>query len=539
MPIIKKHFSLSPLNDNPAKISGTAAGAGGAMGSVTGGFSHKDGFPTVKFSIPPQPAMLETNSLRLVGQILVKEPNGLVKGVNNTQTFANGRQLASGGLQANMSGTIEADNGAGLSSLTALNIPNWGGVKNVIDKVVIQSKKSLIELSSSINYGQFVAINECYSNNSNDYRCLPLNRGLASGPNADLTNRRMLAAPKADTAANGGFDSLKDGENDRMVGQFFSIPINVDLLNVPSLMLDDGFLGGLLITLHLAPDSHLFYNRFNKIDVAAQPASDQSGVNYVLKNLKLEGRYVVPTPQEMSAAPRVLPLNSRLNLINDLHSSINSNSYTPQLQMVKSLVNVFLDNDQTNNFAKNCNNFRHIPAIKKTMTAKNGLRFPQNYSVECKPNAETVVEQGTGVGAAWDPAQLQFIVNAYNDIEHRHLFERAVLGGATPYHSSANLKLSNDSLKEDYDTAAAGANGVINNCKADCVGIGTDYTLGVGLQQDFVNQDYNLTVESGVNSGKVAAGTNRNGGGVTNPLLQQTFVKHMGQFDSVNLVKVI
>ena len=52
MPIIKKPFTLAPLNDNPAVLTQTVAPAV----SISGGFSHKGGFPTIKFSIPPQPA---------------------------------------------------------------------------------------------------------------------------------------------------------------------------------------------------------------------------------------------------------------------------------------------------------------------------------------------------------------------------------------------------------------------------------------------------------------------------------------------------
>ena len=47
MPIIKKPFSLAPLNDNPCVLT---AGTPPAM-SITGGFSHKGGFPTIKWSI--------------------------------------------------------------------------------------------------------------------------------------------------------------------------------------------------------------------------------------------------------------------------------------------------------------------------------------------------------------------------------------------------------------------------------------------------------------------------------------------------------
>ena len=56
---------------------------------------------------------------------------------------------------------------------------------------------------------------------------------------------------------------------------------------------------------------------------------------------------------------------------------------------------------------------------------------------------------------------------------------------------------------------------------------------------NMVNQDYNLTILSGVNTGNVNAGANRNGNAVSQPLLQQTFIRHNGQFDTQRLIKVI
>ena len=59
------------------------------------------------------------------------------------------------------------------------------------------------------------------------------------------------------------------------------------------------------------------------------------------------------------------------------------------------------------------------------------------------------------------------------------------------------------------------------------------------ITQNFVNQDLNSTVESGVNAGKASGGAERNGATTANPLLQQTFIRHIGNFDTRNLVKVI
>ena len=87
MPIIKKPFTLSPLNDNPCVLSGDGL-------SVSGGFSHKQGFPTIKFSMPPQPLMLEMGSLKLTGQIIVKQSNGnALVARNDGINYANGVKL--------------------------------------------------------------------------------------------------------------------------------------------------------------------------------------------------------------------------------------------------------------------------------------------------------------------------------------------------------------------------------------------------------------------------------------------------------------
>ena len=82
MPLLKKHFSLSPLNDSPVVVSGNV---------VQGGFSHKDGFPTIRFSLPAQNTLLETSTLKLVGQFIIKkdDQNVLDDQVNVVNTNLN------------------------------------------------------------------------------------------------------------------------------------------------------------------------------------------------------------------------------------------------------------------------------------------------------------------------------------------------------------------------------------------------------------------------------------------------------------------
>lgn len=524
MPIIKKPFTLSPLNDNPVVLSGDGL-------SVSGGFSHKQGFPTIKFSMPPQPLMLEMGSLKLTGQIIVKQSNGnALVARNDGINYANGVAGQTNGK----TGSIENDADATMLQQTALNLPNWGGVSNVIDKVIVQSKKSLIELTSVNNYGQYSALTECYNNNEDDYIISPMTKSLSAGPHANSVNRRLLTCSNATTAS--GMDSLKGGASDRMIGQFFSIPIKIDLLGGQNLFLDDDYLGGLLITLHLAPDSAVFCNRWNDPNGTSVAPNDASGNNYVLKNIKLEGRYVVPDQQDIAQVPPQLSLDSRLNLINDVHSSVNANAYTPQLQSVKSVVNVFMDNDQTNTFTKNQNNFRRVVGEKSNQQARNGLRFPYNFETFNKPNMESIAENG---GGTHGEKSLHFPALAMGDSETRKQFEASLLNGGKPYHSSASLKLSNDRMKEDISADATNNACANNNTVADCVGIGADYTLGLGLTQNFVNQDYNLTVKSGVNTANQKISKRRNGENSQNPMLEQSFIRYNAQFDTQSLVKVI
>jgi len=525
MPIIKKPFSLAPLNDNPVVLT-----ASGDDLVLSGGFSHKQGFPTMKWSIPPQPAMLEMSSLRLVGQLLVKKAdNKILVARNNGADYSNGQNHNTQGK----GGLIE-ENGADMISQTAINLANWGGVQNCIDKVVVQSKKSLIELTSVNNYGQYVGLAEAYSNNGDDYLVKPNIQSLSCGTHADKQNRRMITAA---TSTAGNAPSLKDGANDRMIGQFFSVPIKIDLMGDENLFLDDDYLGGLLLTIHLASDSGVFCNKYSRAGANVSAVNDMSALNYVLKSVRLEGRYIVPDQNDIAAIPPVMSLDSRLNLINDIHSSVNANAFTPQLQAVKSISSVFLDSDQTNTFTKNQNNFRYPVGMKSYQQARNGLRYPYNYETFAKPNFESITETGLGTHSE---SALQFPALVMGDCEVRKQFEASLMNGGKPYHSSANLGTTNAALTQDADDSAVGATDLKNkNTIVDCVGIGVDYTLGLGMTQQFVNQDYNLTLRSGVNTGNALLTDNRNGKTNANPLLQQSFLRYNSQFNTQSLIKII
>merc|ERR1712091_34446 len=90
-------------------------------------------------------------------------------------------------------------------------------------------------------------------------------------------------------------------------------------------------------------------------------------------------------------------MNSRVNLMNDVVSSENCNTYTPQLQMVKGVVNTFLDDNQSNNYLLNQNNFRVPCGLVEYQQAKNNIRFPNDFATKLVPNAQSSSTAGVAV----------------------------------------------------------------------------------------------------------------------------------------------
>ncbi len=505
MPVQRIPFSIPPLNEQSTTAS--------AAGVLTGGFRF-NGNPNVKFSVPAQPRMLDTSEMYLTGQFVVMQPD------NTPLSLANG--------EANFA----ANNGANMTRNANANISPWGGIENVIERVMVQTKKSSVELMTHNNYPMYVNLKNGYTHNDEDYLVSPLTRYGAAGTRSDFTNRHQVTQPNATSAAAGVMTNLQNF-NDPNFGQFFSFKIDTSLLNnMKMLHLGEDHLGGLLITLELANPDGVFYQRFRKMDFTQQTACDIKNSQYVLRNLRLEGRYIVPTPQELSSYNSMVALNDRVNLINDVNSSVNSNTYTPNLGAVKGFVNLFLDDDQTNNIAQSQSNFRVPLGLASYTQDKNNIRNPEDFVVNVSPNMTQTTAENSSLATvsainAADP------VGAQGDAEVRQRFQRSILDGKLADHTSASLNITNQSILEDNKTAAATTDGVGNNNKCDLMGIGLDYTHGLMNVSNFKNQDYTLIVKSLVNSGNANVTSERN----QKTELQQTYVRNNAALDQGSLQK--
>jgi hypothetical protein len=503
MPIARIPFSIPALNEINTSTD--------SNNKIAGGFRF-NGQPNVKFSVPAQPRLLDTSEMYLTGQVVMM----------------NSSNDAVSAPTANWSD----NNGANLTSQTNLNISPWAGVENAIERVMVQTKKSSVELMTHNNYPMYVNLKKAYHNNERDYLNSPLTRSLASGINNGLTNRHGVVAPNA-THNTAGVMSNITNFNDINFGQFFSFKIDTSLLNNQKpLHLGDDHLGGLLITLELANPDGFFNQRFRSMDFTQQTVADIKGSYYVLKNLRLEGRYEVPSAQELASYTAPVGLNERINLLNDVNSSVNSNTYTPNLGAVKAFVNLFVDEDQTNNIAQNQSNFRTPLGISSYTQDKNSVRAPEDFVVNVKPNFMETTADNSNV-ASPNPLNLAKPITGQGDAELRERFQRALLDGKLADHSSATLELSNLVMVQDNDATGAGTDGVGDITDCDVLGVGLDYTNGIGNSSNFKNQDYTLILKSGVNSGNTQLAASRR----SKTELQQTYIRNGAVLDTSSLVK--
>lgn len=478
MPSRKINFSLPPTNQTSA------------------GFSPKNGTPVMKFQIGAQNGMLETSSLRLVGRYQVQSASGTY--IDPTQVdYSNmGKDSDSNDVQPNSKATFSP----------------FGGIKTCVDKVVTLSKKTSRELSTDVGYGQYVALREARFGTKPDFRNVFPSRSFSLGQNATDAQRRynISRSGLGATALNRG--------------QEFTMKLDIPMFQGELLHLGPDFLGGLMMSIHLSPESSFFATLMNGVTVAPAAANQIDTYRYILQDVRLEGRIQIPTPEELKAYDPVFPMDNQLNLIQDIHSSSSSNTLTPQVSMVKGIVNLFLLQSQSNNLSQSQYSFTIPPGLRSQTQAKDGERYPYKFPVDATPNYNSTnsVAKGTLVYPSLQT----------NISETRLQFERALTDGRLAEYSSADMVLTEEAARSQ-ELASNGSETESSNLFVDSIGIGVDYTLGIGYSQPFINSDYNLILESGVQTSNAKLPTTFN----NEPLLQQTFVRNKAFFNQQTLIK--
>lgn len=478
MPLRKINFSLPAINE------------------TSNGFSPKAGFPVVKFQIGQQNGLLETSSLRLVGRFQVKS--------SSTQLVVPS--------QVNFDNIFEEADSADIQPNTKATIAPFGGIHTAIDKTVILSKRTSKELSTVTNYSQYESLREARFGLKSDFRNSLPSRSFSLGQNAQKAQRRVMMC------ADGGNILTQDQ------GQEFTIKLDVPMLQGELLHLGQDYLGGLMMSIHLNSESGFFSTFMNGVKTAPAGTNVIDTYRYVLQNLRLEGRIQVPTNDELKNYDPVFPMDNQVNLLQDIHSSSSSGTLNPQVSMVKGIVNLFLLQSQSNNLSQSQYSYSMPPGLKSQVQAKDSVRFPLKFPVQSQPTFSS--------SGAVDVADLTYPSLQINVSESRLQFERALQDGRIPEYTSADMVLTEQAMAEK-EKAVTGDGTTSSTLFPDSVGIGVDYTLGLGQATSYMNSNYNLVLESGVQTQNDKLLDDYN----AEPLLQQSFVRNRAFFNTETLVK--
>ena len=510
MPSQQVYFSIPPINEIATSTNGDA---------LEGGYSVDKGNQFVKFQISAQDRLLDTSDMYLTFQVVNVDSNGTPV------------RIRAGTTQA----TFDANQGATVEKQTNLNISNWSGVQNAFKKVTLQSLKSAVTIHEDKNYPMLVSAKNAHTFSKTDYIDTPLTRYQAGGVEAGNLNRHSVLMSNATNASGGETTNITD-INDQQYGHFVSFRLDTGLLNSKApLHLGNDFLGGLLINLELNNSNGYFYQRFQDVGTG-QTNAGIDGTFYILKNMRLTGRFAVPTPQDLQDYQAQMVLPDSIELQNTIQSSVNSSKYTPQVASVKSFVNLFLDQDQENNIAQNQSNFRPPLGLRSYQQNKQNVRNPQDFVIDVVPNLLDTTSDAPNNNITYSAVNVVDKVAVQGDAEVRANFQRSILNGRLADKTSASLALSNRQLANEYEqtratSGVAQTEGVLKNTDADCVGVGIDYTNAMGNSSNFFQRDYDLITRSGVASGNTNLPESRKSKAET----QETYVRNNSSFNTKTL----
>ena len=508
MPSQRVYFSITPLNEQSTSTT--------APKTLNGGFSPKNGNDKVRFAIGSQDRLLPTDEMYLTGQIV--------------HVNSDGTPLAIDAAIANAD--YDANNGTTLQKFTNQNISNFAGIETMVSKIFLQSKKTAVNISEHRNYPMYVAAREAWSHNQDDFLVSPMIRYSAGGLDAKNSNRHSVFMDNATSSAPGAMQTISN-INDPNYGHNFSFKLDTSILNNSQpLHLGQDFTGGLLVDIELNNQNGFYSDRYRSGVAANQNDAGNDGSYYIVKNLRLNGRFLVPTPQDLQAYNPNFMLNDRFNLPNRVNSSVNASKYTPNVRAVRSIVNLFLNQGQENSRQGNQTNFRVPPGLQEYQQNKNNVRQPQDFVVEVVPSLLTKTKN-SGAGSI-DASTISPKAGCQGDAEVRNLYQRALLNGELSGKTICGLHMENQSLKADYDTGADANNGEGDLADANAMGIGLDYTHHAGIVSNYSGSaDYDLIIKSGVESGDAVLPVSR----ASVAQNQEGYIKNVSVFNSQTLVK--
>lgn len=256
-----------------------------------------------------------------------------------------------------------------------LNMNCRTGVYGAFDQLVIKNVGQFSTIEHIKNYNRMMAsympVTSAHSDVSSHFNQTALTTGSPSEQKVSVVNGTA-------------------GENDTELNSFsVHLPCGFFLGQQPIFIGQQG-INGVLIEIHLTPDSQFFHSETGYVGDEMPNLLD---AYYEFSNLKLTAELVTPDPQSMRQLTSKAGSTYQYNSISSYYTSINSSNAIVNFNLgLRNVLGVwanFIEAKRINNFkydgleTRFLHNTDNSPAFIKTLIfTKGGVKFPENYDTE-------------------------------------------------------------------------------------------------------------------------------------------------------------
>eukprot|EP01047_Picozoa_sp_COSAG01_P027817 COSAG01_NODE_1849_length_9064_cov_212.400446_3_plen_410_part_00 len=307
------------------------------------------------------------------------------------------------GSTVRLNGTIRRE---GTNANKSMIEPSLG-VYNILDQLVVSSNRTNQTIEHIRNYNRFLA------------SYLP-----ATSSEDDLIGHMGMSALTT--------LSFQKQNNTQSVDFSIPLPCGVLLGRNPIPLSNSWGLGGMNLTIHLSPDSNVFFNN-------GSGGEDVSGVTYTLTNLSLTGEVSVPAPDQLSRLMNQSVNSFEYNSISSYYAVISNSHATINLNLgLKRVLAVFanfISASNINNYSANSLetlNLRESGGgnanITEVVFTRGGVRFPLDYDIATIQRDYASNDSGDG----------QLMRNYLNSIRPFSKLDRTLVSNLNTTQLSAN-----------------------------------------------------------------------------------------------------
>ena len=314
----------------------------------TGKISFKQGHPVIQFMLGATEHLLLGSSVRLCGNLKcwLASTGGAVGGTPVPPTSAD-----------------------------QLTMDNTLGVYSMIDQLVIKNVGQFSTVEHIKNYNRFMASYLPITSSIQDAQ------GHFSETALTEPNYNLMKQSVVDWSGDPGAANYKTND--------FSIHLPCGLfMGQQPIYLGENGLNGIVIEIHLAPDSNVFFNQDSAS--ATGPIADAF---YEFQDLKLTAELIVPDPQTAQQLQSSAGSTYQYNSISSYYTSINSAqaivNFNLGLRNVLGVFANFIPANRINNWQYNGMDTRWLhnadnsaAAITNLTFLRGGTKFPDNFDTQ-------------------------------------------------------------------------------------------------------------------------------------------------------------